>query len=92
MRRQINKRIRNEDLLEGCRQAFRQGFSRVKLYFMCGLPGGEGADLAGSVDVDALITGHTHKTVAGKVNDIPVVQAYYNGRSVGEITCIIMNA
>ncbi|MDI6601266.1 MAG: 5'-nucleotidase C-terminal domain-containing protein [Thermoanaerobacteraceae bacterium] len=47
---------------------------------------GEGADLASAVNVDAIITSHTHKTVAGKINGIPVVQAYYNGRSVGEIT------
>lgn len=51
MRRQINKRIRNEDLLEGCRRAFQRGFSRVKLYFLCGLPGEREADLAGIVEL-----------------------------------------
>ena len=39
MRRQIGKPITNEDLYAGCRRAFENGFSRVKLYFMCGLPG-----------------------------------------------------
>ncbi|GAB6184842.1 TIGR03960 family B12-binding radical SAM protein [Thermopirellula anaerolimosa] len=51
MRRQINKRIRNDDLLEGCRRAFQQGFSRVKLYFLCGLPGEREADLAGIIEL-----------------------------------------
>ncbi len=47
---------------------------------------GEGADMAGKVNVDAIIMGHTHMPVSGKINNIPVVEAYYNGRSVGEIT------
>jgi len=51
MRRRIGKQITNEDLLEGCRQAFQQGFHRVKLYFMCGLPGETAEDLAGIVDL-----------------------------------------
>ncbi len=37
MREQIRKKIKNEDLYEGCRQAFRRNFESVKLYFMCGL-------------------------------------------------------
>ena len=47
---------------------------------------GEGADLAKAVSVDAIVMGHTHNPVQGKINGIPVVEAYYNGRSVGEIT------
>ena len=39
MREQIRKRIKNEDLYEGCRAAFHNGFQQVKLYFLCGLPG-----------------------------------------------------
>ena len=39
MRERIGKRIRNDDLYEGCRLAFRNRFQSVKLYFMCGLPG-----------------------------------------------------
>ncbi|MDD4833119.1 MAG: 5'-nucleotidase C-terminal domain-containing protein [Lutispora sp.] len=47
---------------------------------------GEAADFAKAVKgVDAIITGHSHQTVQGEVNDIPVVQAYYNGRSVAHI-------
>ncbi len=51
MRRQINKRIRNEDLLEGCRHALERGFSRFKLYFLCGLPGEREADLVGIIEL-----------------------------------------
>lgn len=39
MRDQIRKPIDNSDLYEGCREAFKLGFRRVKLYFLCGLPG-----------------------------------------------------
>ena len=39
MREQIRKQIKNEDLYEGCREAFKAGWQQVKLYFLCGLPG-----------------------------------------------------
>ncbi len=55
MRRQIGKPITNEDLYAGCRRAFESGFSRVKLYFMCGLPGEREADLAGIIDMSETI-------------------------------------
>lgn len=35
--------------------------------------------------LDAVITGHSHTTVAGYCNNVPVVQAYKNGRSVGKV-------
>lgn len=35
--------------------------------------------------IDAIVSGHSHKMVYGKVNGIPIVQAYYNGRAVGKI-------
>lgn len=34
---------------------------------------------------DAIISGHTHENVAGKVNGIPIVQALTRGHYVGEI-------
>ncbi|MGE5549275.1 MAG: bifunctional metallophosphatase/5'-nucleotidase [Bacteroidota bacterium] len=44
------------------------------------------ADLAKAVTgVDAVIGGHSHASLAGKVNGIPVVSAYYRGRSLGWI-------
>jgi radical SAM family uncharacterized protein len=51
MRKQIAKPIANEELYTGCRKAFEQGFNRVKLYFMCGLPGEREIDLDGIIDM-----------------------------------------
>jgi radical SAM family uncharacterized protein len=51
MRVQIRKPIKNEDLYEGCREAFKSGWRRVKLYFLCGLPGERVVDLDGIVDM-----------------------------------------
>src|SRR5262245_27335204 len=51
MREQIRKKIKNDDLYEGCREAFKSGWQRVKLYFLCGLPGERVADLDGIVEM-----------------------------------------
>ena len=51
MREQIRKKIKNSDLIEGCRAAFQHNFDAVKLYFMCGLPGERPVDLDGIVDL-----------------------------------------
>jgi radical SAM family uncharacterized protein len=51
MREQIRKPIANDDLYEGCREAFKNGWQRVKLYFLCGLPGERRLDLDGIVDM-----------------------------------------
>src|SRR3954467_2439565 len=56
MREQIRKKIKNEDLYEGCRQAFRHGWEQVKLYFMCGLPGERAVDLDGIVEMSEIIS------------------------------------
>jgi len=56
MRLQIGKRITNADLIEGCRRAMQRGFQRVKLYFMCGLPGERPADLDGIIDLAETIS------------------------------------
>jgi radical SAM superfamily enzyme YgiQ (UPF0313 family) len=78
MRRRIGKRIRDDDLIEGCRLAFEQGFQRVKLYFMCGLPGEQEDDLRGIiemanaiVDLGKSICGRPPKVVASVSNFIP---------------------
>jgi 2',3'-cyclic-nucleotide 2'-phosphodiesterase / 3'-nucleotidase / 5'-nucleotidase len=36
--------------------------------------------------VDAIITGHSHQTISGKINNVPIVQGYYNGRSFAELS------
>ena len=51
MREQIRKKIKNEDLVEGCREAFKNGWTHVKLYFLCGLPGERIADLEGILEL-----------------------------------------
>lgn len=43
----INKGLTNEELLKGVKTAYEQGWDRVKLYFMIGLPGETDADLLG---------------------------------------------
>jgi radical SAM superfamily enzyme YgiQ (UPF0313 family) len=81
MRRRIGKPITNEDLFAGCRQAFENGFSRVKLYFMCGLPGETEADLAGILEMSETIsrlgqevTGRPANVVANVSNFVPKPQ------------------
>jgi radical SAM superfamily enzyme YgiQ (UPF0313 family) len=69
MREQIRKKIKNEDLYVGCREAFANGWQRVKLYFLCGLPGERQVDLDGIVDMAeeiALIS----KQVTGRYKDV----------------------
>lgn len=41
--------------------------------------------------LDAVLTGHSHKSVCGYINSIPVIQGYKNGRAYGKLT-ITMNA
>ncbi|MGD9644854.1 MAG: TIGR03960 family B12-binding radical SAM protein [Pirellulales bacterium] len=56
MREQIRKKIKNQDLYDGCRVAFGNGFRRVKLYFLCGLPGERPVDLDGIVEMAETIS------------------------------------
>jgi len=84
MRKQIGKRITNDDLYEGCRNAFENGFSRVKLYFMCGLPGEREADLDGIIDMaehiwrmGRKIRGKPPTVVANVSNFVPKPQTPY---------------
>jgi radical SAM family uncharacterized protein len=81
MRRRIGKPITNEDLYAGCRRAFENGFSRVKLYFMCGLPGETEADLAGIIEMSETIArlgqeirGRAVTVVANVSNFVPKPQ------------------
>ncbi len=69
MREQIRKPIDNDDLYEGCREAFKQGWKRVKLYFLCGLPGERTVDLDGIVDIAERIS-RIGKEVTGRFIDV----------------------
>lgn len=84
MRAQIGKPISNDDLYEGCRRAMENGFSRVKLYFMCGLPGEQQADWDGILDMAESISrlgkearGRFATVVANVSNFVPKPQTPY---------------
>lgn len=50
MRDIINKGLTNEELLRGIKTAHEQGWDKIKLYFMIGLPGETDADVIGIAD------------------------------------------
>ncbi|WP_254174143.1 TIGR03960 family B12-binding radical SAM protein [Planktothrix pseudagardhii] len=53
MRDIINKGLTNEELLKGVKTAFEQGWDKIKLYFMIGLPGETDADILGIAETVA---------------------------------------
>jgi radical SAM family uncharacterized protein len=69
MRQQIRKPIDNQDLYDGCAEAFRRGWRKVKLYFMCGLPGERTADLDGIVTMAETIA-RIGKEVTGRYAEV----------------------
>ncbi|HEV3338989.1 MAG TPA: TIGR03960 family B12-binding radical SAM protein [Pirellulales bacterium] len=93
MRDQIRKKIKNEDLYAGCREAFHLGWRQVKLYFLCGLPGERAVDLDGIIDMAETIsrigkeeTGHFVKVTASVSNFVPKAHTPYqwNGMQTRE--------
>ena len=46
----VNKGLTNEELLRGVKTAWEQGWDKVKLYFMIGLPGETDVDVVGIAD------------------------------------------
>ena len=93
MREQIRKKIKNEDLYEGCRTAFRNNYTGVKLYFMCGLPGERPVDLDGIIDMAETIArigkeemGRYPKVTASVSNFVPKAHTPYqwNGMQTRE--------
>ena len=93
MRVQIRKPIKNDDLIEGCREAFKAGMSHVKLYFLCGLPGERSVDLDGIVELAEAIsevgkqaTGRYKEVVASVSNFVPKPHTPYqwNGMQTRE--------
>ncbi|HEY9781593.1 MAG TPA: radical SAM protein, partial [Leptolyngbyaceae cyanobacterium] len=53
MRDIVNKGLTNEELLRGVKTAWEQGWDKIKLYFMIGLPGETDADVLGIVETVA---------------------------------------
>jgi radical SAM family uncharacterized protein len=93
MREQIRKKIKNQDLYDGCREAFKNGFQRVKLYFLCGLPGERPADLEGIVEMSETISqigrdvmGRPAQVTASVSNFVPKAHTPYqwNGMQTRE--------
>jgi radical SAM family uncharacterized protein len=93
MREQIRKKIKNDDLYEGCREAFKNGWQHVKLYFLCGLPGEREVDLDGIVEMSETIariskeaTGRYHDVTASVSNFVPKPHTPYqwNGMQTRE--------
>ncbi len=52
----INKGVTEEDLVRTCRDAFRSGYSGIKLYFMIGLPTETDEDVDGIADVARMVS------------------------------------
>jgi radical SAM superfamily enzyme YgiQ (UPF0313 family) len=84
MREQIRKKIKNDDLFEGCRVAFRNNYESVKLYFMCGLPGERPVDLDGIVEMSETLAriskeerGRFGKITASVSNFVPKAHTAY---------------
>ncbi len=89
MREQIRKPIDNKDLYDGCAEAFRRGWRKVKLYFMCGLPGERTADLDGIVAMAETIarigkevTGRYAEVTASVSNFIPKPHTPYQWNGI----------
>ena len=89
MREQIRKPINNDDLYDGCAEAFRRGWKKVKLYFMCGLPGERPADLDGIVEMAETIarigkdvTGRYAEVLASVSNFIPKPHTPYQWNGI----------
>ena len=51
----VNKGLTDEDLLNGIRTAMQNGYRKVKLYFMIGLPGETDADVLGIAETCAML-------------------------------------
>ncbi len=64
LRRVINKNITDQELLDGARKAFEQGWRHIKLYFMVGLPTETEEDVEGIVELSERVS-ETRREVAG---------------------------
>jgi len=67
MRDVINKGVTEEDLMAACTNAFKSGWSTVKLYFMMGLPTETDEDVAGIADLAYKVL-DLHREITGKRN------------------------
>lgn len=70
LRNVINKDVTEEELIDGAREAFRQGWRHIKLYFMVGLPTETDEDLDAIVDLSEKVSRVRGEVAggAGRVN------------------------
>ncbi|MDR4504391.1 MAG: TIGR03960 family B12-binding radical SAM protein [Candidatus Scalindua sp.] len=70
LRKVINKDISNEDLYDGVREAFKEGWKLVKLYFMVGLPTETDEDIEAIADLAHKVSSLRKevKGISGNVN------------------------
>lgn len=66
MRDVINKLVTEEDLLGACENAFKNGWTGVKMYFMVGLPTETDEDVQGIVDVAAKVKAIGRSHIGGR--------------------------
>lgn len=41
--------------------------------------------------IDLILSAHSHRAVSGKVNEVPILQAYCYGRAIGQVTIDVEN-
>ncbi|KAA3600513.1 MAG: TIGR03960 family B12-binding radical SAM protein [Candidatus Scalindua sp. AMX11] len=80
LRKVINKDISNEDLFNGVREAFKEGWKLVKLYFMVGLPTETDEDIEAIVDLSQTVSS-LRKEVKGVSGDVNVTIAPFVPKS-----------
>ncbi len=74
LRKVINKEISDEDLFNGVREAFKEGWKLVKLYFMVGLPTETDKDIEAIVELAHKVSS-LRKEVKGVYGDVNVTIA-----------------
>ena len=72
MRDVVNKNVTREDLTAAAARFFDQGFTRIKLYFMLGLPGETDEDLLAIVDLASLLRDFGRKRLGGRTPIITI--------------------
>jgi radical SAM family uncharacterized protein len=71
LRKVINKNISNEDLFAGVREAYKEGWNLVKLYFMVGLPTETDEDVEEIANLAYRVSG-LKKEVKGSVGNVNI--------------------
>ncbi len=72
LRDAINKNVREEDLLESCKNAFSGGWNGVKLYFMLGLPTETDEDVVGIAELSKKVLWTWKQNAANKARGVRI--------------------